>query len=382
MERARAYCGILIGTLLLAGCGGGGGDGGTPAAPDTQEQTQTPDKVAKFSSRPDNSGCVAPDDAVDTAAMLSDTGCFTDTATQTVADGVIPYTVNSVLWSDGESKGRYFAIPDGSTIDLEVDESGIVDSNGIQNGDFDFPIGSVVIKNFYSGSRIVETRLLSNHANDGWVGYAYQWNVTQTDATLLTSFKEITSPVSHYFPSRQECMDCHTDGALVILGPDTLQLNYTLYYDDDTEENYLDALDRLGYFTASPLPAYKDNRLYAINDTSATLEQKSRSYLHSNCSGCHRTGAPQGGYGDMRYNSSFAANVCGVTASHEDSPVGGVLVDPGDADNSTVFQRISAPDSNAGLSENIKMPPVGRETVDDEAKGVIEAWINGLSACD
>lgn len=338
----------------------------------------TPDRVVKLDNRPSNSGCVAPDNASDVATTLTDSNCFLDVTTQTMADGVIPYTVNSVLWSDGESKGRYFAIPDGLQITLKTDASFIVPTNGIENGDFDFPVGSVIIKHFYSGTRIVETRYLMNHASDGWAGYSYEWNFTQTEGTLLTNSKQITSPVRHYFPSQAECMQCHTNAALVVLGPDTLQLNYTLYYTDGSEENYLDALDRLQFFTAAPLPAYKDNKLYAINDSGASLEQKARSYLHSNCSGCHRTGAPEGGYGDMRYNSLFttaAMNVCGIDRTLVSSPANGKLIDPGNANNSTVYQRLSSTDS-------IKMPPIGREDADPTAVSVMEQWINGLSDCN
>ncbi len=348
---------------LLSGCGG-----------DNPTSSSEPERVEKIVARESNSNCLAPVDAIDTATLLSTSGCFTDVANQVMADGVIPYTVNSVLWSDGESKGRYFAIPDGSSISITLDESSIVAGNGIKNGDFIFPVGSVVIKHFYSGSRIVETRFLMNHANDGWGGYAYQWNEAQSEGTLLASSNSITTPVSHYFPSREECMECHTDGADVLLGPDTLQLNYPLYYTDGTEENYLEALARLNYLSVPLLADYRVDRLYAIDDSSASLEQRARSYLHSNCSGCHRTGAPQGGF-DLRYTSSFTNYVCGVAATEPTSPSGGLLIDPGNADNATIQQRLASMGS-------IKMPPIGREQTDPVAVQVMGDWINSMQACD
>ncbi|MCF6217367.1 MAG: hypothetical protein L3J94_01175 [Gammaproteobacteria bacterium] len=348
---------------MLSGCGG-----------DTPASSSEPERVEKIVARESNRSCLAPADAIDTATRLSTTGCFTDVSNQIMAGGVIPYTVNSVLWSDGESKGRYFAVPDGTTISLTVDESSIVASNGTKNGDFNFPVGAVVIKHFYSGSRIVETRLLMNHANDGWGGYAYQWDESQSDGTLLVGSNSITTPVSHYFPSREECMECHTDAARVLLGPDTLQLNYPLYYTDGTEENYLDALVRLNYLSAPLLADYKVDRLYAIDDSDAPLEQRARSYLHSNCSGCHRTGAPQGGF-DLRYTSSFVNNVCGIAAAEPTSPTGGLLIDPGNADNATIQQRLASMGS-------IQMPPIGREQTDPEAVQVMADWINSLQGCD
>ncbi len=357
---------LVVVTLfyMLSGCGG-----------DHPSSSSTPEGVEKIVARESNRSCLAPADAIDTATLLSTTGCFADAANQIMADGVIPYTVNSVLWSDGERKGRYFAIPDGTTISLTVDESSIVASNGIKNGDFNFPVGSVVIKHFYSGSRIVETRFLMNHANDGWGGYAYQWNDAQSEGSLLAGSNSITTPVSHYFPSREECMACHTDAALVLLGPDTLQLNYPLYYTDGSQENYLDALARLTYLSAPVLADYKVDRLSAIDDNSASLEQRARSYLHSNCSGCHRTGAPQGGF-DLRYTSSLVNNnVCGIAATEPTSPTGGLLIDPGNAGNATIQQRLASMGS-------IQMPPIGREQTDPEAVQVMSDWINSLQGCD
>lgn len=376
----RSFLSLLMlgSAVALVGCGGGSSSE-TPSTPDN-----TPEKVEKILSRASNTSCLAPAAKGDTASLLSGTGCFTGATTQTPTPGVVPYTVNSLLWSDGEKKGRYFAIPDGTTIDLNIDASFIVATNGIENGNFDFPVGSVILKHFFNGSRIVETRLLMNHANDGWAGYAYEWNAAQTDASLLTAEKQITSPVSHFFPSPEHCMECHTDAAQVALGPDTLQLNYTLHYTDDTTENYLDALNRLGYLSAPPLAAYKQDRLYAIDDTSATLEQRARSYLHSNCSGCHRAGVQgqpgkvsPGGVGDMRYNSSFAAteqNVCGIDPQVPESP-GDALIEPGDAAKSTLFLRIN----DAG---DIRMPPIGRATIDQPAAQLIKDWINSLAACE
>lgn len=358
----------LLLAILLVGCGD------TPLG-----SASTPERVVKLDIRPNNnSGCVAPDSASDVAVTLAANNCFSDVTTQTMADGVIPYTVNSVLWSDGESKGRYFAIPDDSQITLKIDETHIGSTNGIENGDFDFPEGSVIIKHFYRGTRIVETRYLMNHKNNGWAGYSYKWNYAQTELTLLDTSDEISSPVSHYFPSRGECMECHTDAALVVLGPDTLQLNYTLYYTDGSDENYLDALGRLGFFSISPLPVYKENKLYALNDNSASLEQKARSYLHSNCSGCHRVGTgPAGGVGDMRYNSPFTfnMNICEVLATHPDSLANSKLIDLGDADNSTIYLRLAS----TGID---KMPPIGREDFDPTAVSVMGQWINSLTACD
>src|SRR3954466_7545969 len=47
--------------------------------------------------------------------LLSQTGAFDNLQTLAPATGLIPYTVNSPLWSDGASKMRWIAVPnDGS----------------------------------------------------------------------------------------------------------------------------------------------------------------------------------------------------------------------------------------------------------------------------
>ena len=66
---------------------------------------------------------VQPAEAPATAlpAKLSETGCFdTDNLTAAVS-GVIPYSVNSPLWSDGAEKQRWFALPDWYEQDTQID---------------------------------------------------------------------------------------------------------------------------------------------------------------------------------------------------------------------------------------------------------------------
>src|SRR6185369_6465687 len=72
-------------------------------------------------------------------------------------EGIIPYQLNSPLFSDYAFKKRFLKIPEGQKATYNSDEV------------FDFPVGTVLIKNFYypadfrkpeSDLRILETRLL------------------------------------------------------------------------------------------------------------------------------------------------------------------------------------------------------------------------------
>ena len=53
------------------------------------------------------------------------------------------------------------------------------------SGDWDFPNGTVLMKNFRIGTRLIETRLFMRHPDGNWGGFTYEWNAQQTDATLV-----------------------------------------------------------------------------------------------------------------------------------------------------------------------------------------------------
>jgi mono/diheme cytochrome c family protein len=363
MSRATAFTSSVVKTLtaciilLLTACSGGSSHD-QPAA-NSNSTADLQDSIEKPIGRPNNPDCLAPDNAAEVAAMLSQTGCYTNTATRTVAPGVIFYTVNNLLWTDGEKKGRYFAIPDNTTLSFNT-EGGML-----------FPIGSVVIKEFFRAGKIVETRLLMRHANDGWRGYSYQWE-NEDDAILLTSSSELHD---HYYPNEDECFACHTSQVDITIGNEALQQNYFVNYTNGERENFLDMLSRLNLLSAPLDEQLKTQRLYAIDDSSATLEQRARSYLHSNCMGCHRPGAPGGGV-TLLYTASLLQMGCNVDAN--DDPIGisnPKIIEPGNSRRSALYRRLLA-------TSGFQMPPIGRETVDREAVGVIAQWIDSLSDCN
>ena len=86
---------------------------------------------------------------------LSATGCVDPEDATKAAAGLIPYDVNSPLWSDGADKERYLAIPDDKTITINPDQ------------DWDLPVGSVAMKTFSVGGKRIETRLFMRHDDGG-----------------------------------------------------------------------------------------------------------------------------------------------------------------------------------------------------------------------
>ena len=153
------------------------------------------------------------------ATQLSATGCATIGAPATPVPGMIPYAPVAPFWSDGASKERYLAVPDATTITIDA------------AGDFQLPSGSVLVKHFRLGTRLVETRLLMRHPDGIWAGYTYEWNAAGTDATRVIGGKTSTVASQQWvFPSEAQCLQCHTAAAGGSLGLETAQLNAPLLY--------------------------------------------------------------------------------------------------------------------------------------------------------
>src|SRR5213076_1764234 len=144
----------------------------------------------------------------------------------------------------------------------------------------------------------LETRLLHYQQLEGneevgdqyWRGYTYVWNDDQTDAELLDSKgldREYTDKAgtkrTYHFPSRAECVLCHTMPAKYVLGLNTHQLNRDYDYGDGPI-NQLTAWDQMGLFE-KPLPAApaKLTRLTDPDDEKQPLAARARAYLHANC---------------------------------------------------------------------------------------------------
>jgi len=299
--------------------------------------------------------------------QLSNWGCFLAGDVTTFSDSVIPYNINALLWSDHADKGRFMAIPDGTTIDRD------------SQGRFDLPVGSVVGKNFRLNGKLIETRLLLHHQQPfGWKGYTYEWNDTETEATLLTTAKDkdINGQIWHY-PSRAECEICHTAIAGFTLGPEVGQLNRSFVYPSTgIEANQLVTLEHINVLTNPLSDAEKSTTFYAIDDTAYSAEQRARSYLHANCAICHQPGGPGGGDMDLRMATSFQdMRICNVAPSVDSLGLSTpVIVAPGEPDKSILVLRME------DLGQ-YRMPPLATSVVDTQAVAKIREWISGLSDC-
>ncbi|MEM6640258.1 MAG: hypothetical protein AAF610_10175 [Pseudomonadota bacterium] len=296
-------------------------------------------------------------------ATLSATGCVDANDASVPASGLIPYEPSAPLWTDGASKRRWIAMPDWREADSQITVEA--------DGDFDFPIGTVLVKEFAIGSFRVETRLFVRHEDGNWAGYSYEWNDAQTDADLLPGFKQKDVLGQTWtFPSRSQCLFCHSAAAGRSLGLEIAQLNNELDYGADGVGNQLTVLDQIGLVDGGlPGPVAT---LDALPDyaSSAPVAERARGYLHSNCAMCHQPGGPGGGPEDFRYALTGAEiNALDVIPTRGDLGVAGaLLLKRGLPEESVLWLRLASD----GFG---RMPPIGVSIVHSEGVDLIGQWI-------
>jgi len=82
-----------------------------------------------------------------------------------------------------------------------------------------------------------------------------------------------------YYPSRKDCLTCHTAGAGGVLGVKTRQMNHDFKYPSGVTDNELRSWNRIGLFEPAITAADIANfpTLAASDDTSRSLEDRARS---------------------------------------------------------------------------------------------------------
>jgi uncharacterized repeat protein (TIGR03806 family) len=331
---------------------------------------------------------------------LSETGLFASTAEHRPAAGLIPYSVNAELWSDGATKERFLAIPGDGKIEYNV-ITYPQPAPGSSPG-WRFPDNTVLVKTFFleteagnaASRRRLETRILHYEhlagteevGSDLWHGYTYVWNDAQTDADLLDAkgldrtftITDLQAPggkrqQNWHFPSRAECTLCHTTPAKYALGVNTLQMNKDHAY-GGVIANQLRTLEHLGVFT-TPLPEdpEKLSKLANYKDPHASLDARARSYLHANCAHCHCKWG--GGNAEFQLVATLPLAETGTLGTR---PGQGLfdLQDPriliaGDPARSMVYHRMT----KLGLG---RMPHIASNQIDRDAVKLIKEWIEGL----
>jgi uncharacterized repeat protein (TIGR03806 family) len=301
-------------------------------------------------------------------ATLSATGCVSAADPKLPASGLIPYKPNAPFWSDGADKERWLALPENQQISVQGD------------GDWELPSGTVTMKHFRLGTRLIETRLFMRHPDGGWGGFTYEWNAEQTDATLLRggAQRDVGGAQPWIFPSETECLECHTSAAGRSLGLETAQLNGSHTYPTTGRvANQLYTLSHIGTLTPPINNPSSQPALADPYDATKTLNDRARAYLHTNCSFCPRPSGPTPSTMDLRHTTALASmNACNASPQSGDLGLGANarLIAPGNAVNSLLVNRMNRRDEHA-------MPPVGSNQIDAAGVALITEWIDGLAGC-
>jgi uncharacterized repeat protein (TIGR03806 family) len=364
---------------------------------------------------------------------LSDTGLFVDLANHSMAPGLIPYSVIAPLWSDGADKHRWIALPEGGSIEVT------------DNGSWQFPDDTVLVKSFAIASssepkptgshgaevkvdRWIETRLLVKQQGE-WVGYSYAWNPDQSNAELVEASgrdarialanSEGEKELAWHFPSRTECMVCHTRAANFVLGITTLQMNKDHDYGHGTVRNQLDALQAMGVIRSTweadakgwikqvmkdsevdaaviqkdvaamkvqegqrglrsrsllGRPPSETDRLADPYDQEAALEKRVRSYLHANCAYCHVEAGGGNAQMDLSHGVTLERmKILDIKPLHHTFGMQEAkLVAPGSPERSVLLHRL-------GMRGPGQMPQLGTNVADERAVGLVREWIQSLA---
>jgi len=325
---------------------------------------------------------------------LSETGLFASVPDNEPAAGLIPYDLNMPFWSDYAVKDRYLALPKGGQVKFDVQKK------------WEFPVGTVFVKTFWMHRDRVnlkdpvrlETRLLVN-GDEGWAGYTYVYDDDQTEAYLLDGW--LTKPIkikveggqldqTYYFPSRTDCLTCHTKQEGFVLGLTTRQMNRELHYHGDSKPQ-IELLGHLGVFTekvaTSPdkLEAFPDwgfgnfdrsdsgKVRNTLDSPEGDIDRLARAWLEVNCANCHRPEGISPLKRDLRYHTPLEKmGVMGEAPKQGQlRPKGTVLVDPGKPHDSELLFRL-------GRRGERQMPPLATRQVDPRGYEVIYKWIEGM----
>ncbi len=248
----------------------------------------------------------------------------------------LPYTPIWPLWSNGLAKRRWVHVPAGKRVDTE-------------DRVWDWPVGSLLFKEFSWEGAPVETRVLRRD-DAGWDFATYVWDGDDAVRLEPEARVELEDP-EHTVPSRYECRICHEPAGGPIglrarqLAPDDLEQLNTRFR-PDVEHVPIDGHD---------------------GPTTEVL-----GYFVGNCVHCHDGRRSKQTAFDLRPDVALE-NILGVETESPLLPRG-MRVEPGSAENSSLWLALARSDT----LDISAMPPAGVQQVDIEAVDLVGDWIDAM----
>ena len=113
-------------------------------------------------------------------------------------------------------------------------------------------------------------------------------------------------------------------------------------------------------------------RLASISDENESLEQRVRSYWDGNCSMCHAGNVGTVSGWDARFLTPIDQQGLTQRPRSGSPTLPSRLIDPGHPEDSYIFLRADTAEAP------LRMPPIGRNRVDESYVAVLQAWIESL----
>ena len=322
-------------------------------------------------------------------------------------DRVVPFDLNTPLFSDYAHKLRTVWMPEGAHARYEAHEA------------LDFPVGTIISKTFFypladgkdavartddtahdragegldlRNVRMIETRLLVRR-EAGWVAIPYVWNEAQTEATLERTGADVPLQLVaadgnredfvYEVPDQNQCAGCHasnnTTREILPLGPKARHLDNDYDYAGG-RENQLAHLQRIGFLQGVPATGVPRNADWR-DAAHASLDDRARAYLDINCGHCHNEKGPADTSGlwlDVGDHPPRHLGLCKPSIAAGQGTGGhrfGIV--PGKPGESILAYRMASDDPG------VRMPEIGRDVVHREGVELIDAWIAAMEGgCD
>lgn len=294
--------------------------------------------------------------------------------------GVLPYDLITPLFSDYAEKARFVWMPEGQSAQI------------LENGDIDFPEGTVLIKNFFydleARRQLIETRLLVREES-GWTPLTYIWDESQRDASLSITggFAAVDVPlpdgtshsIRYVIPNKNQCKTCHESGGNIKpIGPKVKHLNREYTYEEGSANQL--AMWTNHQFLNNYSEVDHTARTIAWDDPSAPLEDRALAYLEVNCGTCHKAdgSAYVSGLHISPDSDPYQLGICKTPVSAGKGS-GGFRYDinPGHPESSILVYRMKSDDPGA------MMPEIGRKMMHSEGVQLISDWIASMDgSCD
>lgn len=287
------------------------------------------------------------------------------------------YEVVNALFSDYSVKDRYLYLPEGKKAILKSD------------GHFDWPVGTILVKNFsydnkqVENGRLLETRLLVKDEL-GWKAVSYQWDAKMNSSRLnklgdiipmMINHKNQELEFDYIIPNKNQCKSCHNaNDKIEPIGFRFQNIDKSISI-DGTQISQINHLISKGIIEISD-PTIIPEKMVSYNDTTASVQNRALAYLDINCGHCHRPNGPGNTSGLFLQYNETRSNHLGIckppVAAGKGAGGRSYDIQPGNADASILYYRMLSQEPGE------MMPELGRSLIHQEGLELVKKWINDL----